>query len=214
MGIREDLRKKSAQYLSMRNLLVGLSETEKITVQEAAKFLIGVLHDMDEPKFIRIDKYTQESGFASQQKFDLLLRMVADEGVVNWTNCAYGPEELDCHGWFRKEISAFLLICCGIDLLPPCCHPKWEPEVQQSTVPSDALGKVGVKKEKPLSTTERNSLLTIIAALCDYSAIKHQERGASSKIVNMVAEIGAEISPDTVLRVLEKIPEALESRTK
>lgn len=39
--------------------------------------------------------------------------------------------------------------------------------------------------EKPLQTTERNSLLTIIAAICDYSDIKHQERGAATQIANM-----------------------------
>lgn len=68
--------------------------------------------------------------------------------------------------------------------------------------------------EKPLATTERNTLLTIIAALCDYSAIKHRERGATSQIARLTEEIGASVSADTVKRVLEKIPDALDARMK
>lgn len=68
--------------------------------------------------------------------------------------------------------------------------------------------------EKPLTTTERNSLLTVIAGLCDYSDIKYQERGAAIKIANMTEEIGASVSADTIRNVLSKIPDALESRKK
>lgn len=68
--------------------------------------------------------------------------------------------------------------------------------------------------EKPLSTTERNSLLTIIAALCEYSAIKYQDRGAASQIAKLTEQIGASVSPETVKRALEKIPDALAARMK
>ncbi len=68
--------------------------------------------------------------------------------------------------------------------------------------------------DKPLTTNERNSLLTIIAALCDYSAIDHKDRGAASQIAKLTDGIGASVSDDTVRRVLAKIPDALESRMK
>jgi hypothetical protein len=68
--------------------------------------------------------------------------------------------------------------------------------------------------EKPLKTTERNTLLTIIAALCDYSALKPNERGTAVEIAKLTEEIGAAVSDDTVRRVLDKIPEALEARMK
>lgn len=72
----------------------------------------------------------------------------------------------------------------------------------------------GSLDEKPMASSERNSLLTIIAALCDYSAIEHQERGAAIQITKMTEELGAPVSDDTVRRVLAKIPDALESRMK
>ncbi len=68
--------------------------------------------------------------------------------------------------------------------------------------------------DKAMTTTERNTLLTIIAALCDYSAIKYQERGAASQIVKMTEEIGAPVTDDTIRNVFGKIPDALESRKK
>jgi len=68
--------------------------------------------------------------------------------------------------------------------------------------------------EKPMTPNERNSLLTIIAALCDYSAIGHQERGAAGRIAKLTEEIGAVVSDDAVGRALKKIPGALESRMK
>lgn len=68
--------------------------------------------------------------------------------------------------------------------------------------------------EKPIASNERNSLLTIIAALCDYSAIKYQERGAASQIAKLTEELGAPVSDDSVRRALEKIPSALEARMK
>lgn len=68
--------------------------------------------------------------------------------------------------------------------------------------------------DKPIKTTERNTLLTIIAALCDYSAIKFNERGTAGKIAKLTEEIGARVSHDTVKKVLSQIPDALETRMK
>ena len=91
-------------------------------------------------------------------------------------------------------------------------------------IPADKLGAVEVTAvqktdnkvdgDKPLTTTERNTLLTIIAALCDYSDIKYQERGAAKQIVSMTQEIGAPVSDDTIRSVLTRIPDAVESRKK
>ncbi len=68
--------------------------------------------------------------------------------------------------------------------------------------------------EKPLSTTERHTLLTIIAALCDYSAMPYQERGAAAQIARRTEEFGVPVSDDAIREALKKIPEALEARTK
>ncbi len=68
--------------------------------------------------------------------------------------------------------------------------------------------------DKGLTATERNTLLTIIAALCDYSAIKPDDRGSASQIAKLTEEIGATVSDDTVRRWLKLIPDALATRMK
>lgn len=77
-----------------------------------------------------------------------------------------------------------------------------------------AISETPVKAERPLATRERNTLLTIIAALCDYSDIKHRERGAAVAVAKMTEELGAPVTGDTIRTVLAKIPSALESRMK
>ena len=70
------------------------------------------------------------------------------------------------------------------------------------------------KAERPVSTSQRRTLLTIIAALCDYSGIDPQKRGASQQIANLTEEIGAGITAETIKRYLDEIPDAIESRMK
>lgn len=68
--------------------------------------------------------------------------------------------------------------------------------------------------DKPLTTTERNGLLTVIAALCNYSDIKHDGRGAAPQIAKLTEEIGAAVGEDTIRSYLAKIPNALVARKK
>ena len=71
-----------------------------------------------------------------------------------------------------------------------------------------------VSQINELSTTERNTLLAVIAALCDYSDIKYKERGAATKIAAMTQENGAPVSDDAIRNILKKIPDALATRMK
>ena len=61
-------------------------------------------------------------------------------------------------------------------------------------------------EEKSLSTTERNSLLTIIAALCDYSAINIKELGVANQIAKFTQDIGAAVTDDIPWRQLAEVP--------
>jgi hypothetical protein len=77
-----------------------------------------------------------------------------------------------------------------------------------------SLNTTSTSPEKPLETTERNTLLTLIAALCADASINPQDRGAAGRIVRMTEALGAPVSDDTVRRWLVKIPDAVESRMK
>lgn len=65
----------------------------------------------------------------------------------------------------------------------------------------------------PLKTTERHSLLILIAALCHHSNIDTRSRGIASAIVAITEKFGTTLSDDTVRRILKKLPEAIESRS-
>lgn len=68
---------------------------------------------------------------------------------------------------------------------------------------------------KPLSTRERNTLLTIIAVLCkdlDYDTKKHAK--TAGLIHSTAAEMGLSIGESTIEGHLKKIPDALAARMK
>lgn len=70
------------------------------------------------------------------------------------------------------------------------------------------------KAERPISTSQRRTLLTIIAALCNHSSIDPQARGAGQRIAEMTQKIGADITAETINKYLGEIPDAVESRMK
>lgn len=77
-----------------------------------------------------------------------------------------------------------------------------------------SINNAPASSDKPIATTERNTLLTIIAALCDYSAIDPAGRGAANQIAKLTEKLGATVTDDTIRKALAKIPDALEARTK
>ena len=69
--------------------------------------------------------------------------------------------------------------------------------------------------EKPLTTKERKTLLTIIAALAKYGKIDIKEYGKSAEFISgLTDEIGANVSKRAIEDHLKKIPDALEIRMK
>lgn len=77
-----------------------------------------------------------------------------------------------------------------------------------------AINEEPTKADKPLSTTERNSLLVMIAALCKKAGIDHQKRGSAPMIVKMADEIGVPLDAGTVLTALKQIPDAVGARQR
>lgn len=68
---------------------------------------------------------------------------------------------------------------------------------------------------KPLSTRERDTLLTIIAVLCGEAKLDHRKASKSAELIaDMAAGAGISISKRAIENHLKKIPDALGSRTK
>lgn len=77
-----------------------------------------------------------------------------------------------------------------------------------------SINRASGSTDKPIITTERNTLLTIIAALCHHVSINHKERGAAQRLMEMTDKIGAHVDDGTIRTALGKIPDALETRMK
>ena len=68
--------------------------------------------------------------------------------------------------------------------------------------------------DRPLTTRERGTHLTIMAALCQEAKIKRDAHGAATRIAAATERLGAPVSPDTISKFLAEIDEVLESRRK
>lgn len=70
------------------------------------------------------------------------------------------------------------------------------------------------KIDKLVTTTERNTLLVIIAALCKKTDIDPQNRTTASLIARLTDDIDASVTDETIRKHLAKIPDALGARIK
>ena len=69
--------------------------------------------------------------------------------------------------------------------------------------------------EKPLLTRERNTLLTIIAALCKEAKYDYKTPAKTAGFIRgVMAGMGVDVGETTIEGYLKKIPDALESRAK
>jgi hypothetical protein len=91
-------------------------------------------------------------------------------------------------------------------------EPTWMQQIQEPEKENPV--KPNIPREKPLDARAQTTLLIIIQALCESSAIKTDAHGAATQIANLTQKIGAPVDPDTVRRWLKLIPKAMESRDK
>lgn len=128
-----------------------------------------------------------------------------------------GDEILNEHDKERKEKLE------KIKLLPPSKYyfgGNRLPKDSELVVRTEALEefvqkeKKNLESPKPLLPTERNTLLTVIGALCSHLKINPKTRGSSVEIARMTEIYGKPVSDDTVRRVLDKISGELEDRSK
>lgn len=61
------------------------------------------------------------------------------------------------------------------------------------------------KQEKPLSTKERNSMLTLIAALCQEAKVDYRQRGIANALAASTEKMGKPLSDDTIRGILNQV---------
>jgi hypothetical protein len=82
-------------------------------------------------------------------------------------------------------------------------------------ISDDSTANEVTQESAPLKNRERDTLLTIIAALAKYGKISIDEYGKSAGFISgLTDEIGASVAKRTIEEHLKKIPNALEVRMK
>jgi DNA polymerase/3'-5' exonuclease PolX len=66
--------------------------------------------------------------------------------------------------------------------------------------------------DRPLNTRERNTLLTIIAALLNKLDINFADSGQARRVEEMVRDIDAKISSKSILNVFKQLPNGVAAR--
>ena len=80
---------------------------------------------------------------------------------------------------------------------------------------AENFGEESPLPEKPLSTIERNTLLTIIAVLCEEARLDYSKPAKTANLIaDTAARMGLAIGESTIEGHLKKIPGALETRMK
>ncbi len=100
----------------------------------------------------------------------------------------------------------------------PC---SWLPDdsllVVRSTSIVDFLNSLESDQPKNTSSSqskEKNTLLVMIAALCNELEIKPNQRGVSASLEMMTENIGAPLSDDTIRKILRQLEDAVTARSK
>lgn len=80
--------------------------------------------------------------------------------------------------------------------------------------PTIARGDKPANVDRPFGARERRTMLTIIAALCQYCKLDRGGRGTAKRICEETENLGAPVDDFTISNVLHQIGDALESRMK
>lgn len=129
MGIREEREKYTSQFVSVRQLLVGLAEQESISIEEVAKFILKAFDEKTPPHFIRKVRDIQYEREEFKYSFQILNNVAFSDGFLEKSGQFDNlPVGLDYCGWFRIEMADFL---SGIGIDPPaCCSKSWISQFQ------------------------------------------------------------------------------------
>jgi hypothetical protein len=97
--------------------------------------------------------------------------------------------------------------------LPPDCDIIVRSEALAELAARERVEKIP-GHERELGTRSRNTLLTVIAAVCSLAKIDIAERGVATKILGAAERLGIQCDLSTISNTLNEIPEAVERRKR
>ncbi len=187
--------------------------TEKIT--PVLRRMSGAFRHAEENMYllVRFEGETQEAlktfPFNPIALYSKLMVNIRNSGYEiafdSYSKFSDKPQDFDKVYFGRKEVHRWLT-AIGMKSV-------YQFEVQQAGSNIQTLAQKS--EEKPLSTRERNNLLTIIAVLCEEAKLDYKAASKTADLLqNTAASMGVSISESTIRDHLKKIPDALGTRMK
>lgn len=125
--------------------------------------------------------------------------------------------QVDLKAHVTREKAAQLADLLGMELPPEIglTFPAKAPEPAPASTTTDSPDAPPKLEEKPVATSERNSLLVIIAVLCKEAKMEYTRHAKTAALIADTAEkMGLAIGESTIEGHLKKIPDALRARMK
>lgn len=239
MGLKEQFDRVKVEFVSGDRLLAALVLQEGISEVQAASWFMRCIHELNELPMLeycatREDFHPIDAPWASDVFADILM---GDRLGVTWVD----TESEDGHeyvgGWLSDDLKDFFArqgVSFPADALRAIASGgrthglRRDLSAVDLTAPDDLDASPDLSEQlrgqlrslqaeleqKALSTRERNTLLTIIAALCAAANIDPAARGAATKIAEATDLLGAPVDDGTVLKWLKQVPDAVRSRSK
>jgi hypothetical protein len=116
---------------------------------------------------------------------------------------------------FEKDLSAHPKkldnLCCYDNYYPAGGLPDDGVYVVKTSAIIEFLNRINEipRHEKPLTTRERNSLLTLIAAICKETGFNIEQKGTSAALMRCTENLGRPLSGDTIRGILKQAQKIL-----
>jgi hypothetical protein len=234
MSLRIDVDR----YLTLGDKIIGIDEVwdlplignERLDVEHAYQMLTGgpavTLQCLDgafvegkDGQMCQIQESFDDNEYqaGSNAQLEKLKRHIANNNIGG----AEAEELLNRHKVARKAFLENRKANCDSGKNSDNYYPGDLPKDSVLVVRTEALQEfeqsinvAPAMRDKAMTATERNTLLTIIAALCKHSKIDTLGRGAAGRIAKLTEELGATVTDDTIRNVLAKLRDVLEARMK
>ncbi|APW37130.1 hypothetical protein RD110_07920 [Rhodoferax koreense] len=219
MRIAEEIALMEAEFVPGDVLLTAVAEQEQVHAYQAASWFVRHLTALDELPMFAFNRLLRDFRIISPPWSSDVFHAVADQrpDEVDW------DEDQDGYigGWLSPALEDFF---AGTGVKFPAArvaallNPGQDPGAVASTIAETfqpSPQSLEALRAETLSTKERTTLLTIIAAIAEEAKIQILTPSKSAELIaGLTVAMGTPVAKRTIEEHLKKIPDALERRAR
>jgi hypothetical protein len=210
MGIAEEIALVEREFISGELLVVALIQQERVSESEVIRWLRRNIEKLGAVTALTFNRELRDFRFADGYPADIL----GDEGNARDTDLDWEADQGYICGWLTSDLKSFFSKT-NVDFPELAIR-----DILQGTKPPDPAPKETIVTtvevdDGKLGTRERNTLLTIIAAISGEAKIPIVYPSKSAEFIAGLTQLmGSPVSKRSIEDHLKKIPGALEARSK